>query len=505
MKNDNNTNSSNQNDSNYTDLYSVLENFADHEPRHISPPSRKKETETDKNTKPTRKPVKNAKKRKKKKSGYKVLIAAVLILLFGSIAIAAMSGILLPPAITTNTSDVSEDAVESSVYEEEPEEESEEESKLSYEPTGEFKVDNSKLTPAVIKSLETDVTAKYIVLYDATSDKIIYQRNGSKKCYPASTTKMLTAIVAAKIIPPETVITVGDEIEMIESDSSTAYLIKGMKLKFEALMDALLLPSGNDAAYTIAVNAAKMYTGNYDMSNEEAVKIFMELENEAAKEIGCKNTHYVTPDGWHNDNHYTNATDLAKIAAYARTIPLVKNSCGKEEVTWDIIKDESDVSTQSSYESSANESSTSESSITESSVTESNTESSEDESKPADEETDDENYNYDDEDGEEDGEEEESEVSIPDEIYWYNSNRILQKGSESYSEYCDGMKTGFTDEAGTSVVASATMNGHTFIAVVMFGESLSKKYEDANILFKEGFKLYGLTYKYGADYNETTE
>lgn len=477
MQNDNDLNNRD-----YTDIYSALENFADHEPRHVAPPDRKPSESS--GTATARKPV----RKKKRKTSRAPIVAAILVLLFGSVVVAAMSGMFFPPAETVDTQSTASVDESSLLIEELSEESEEESSSLSYEPTGEFKTDNSRLTPAVVKKLEKDVTAKYIVLYDATADSIIYQRNGNKKCYPASTTKMMTGIVGAKIIPPETIITVGDEIEMIEWDSSTAGLMKGMKMTFETLMDALMLPSGNDAAYTIAVNAARMYTGNEKLSNAEAVKVFMNLVNEAAKEIGCKNTHYVTPDGWHDDNHYTNAADLAKIAAYARTIPLVKASCGKEEVVWDLIKDESEVSEESSTQQSSAPAVGSSASVSDVSPAESSTENTSSQETDQSDSSDD---------------EEESEViPIPDSMYWYNSNRILQVGSESYSEYCDGMKTGFTDEAGTSVVASATMDGHTFIAVVMFGETLYKKYEDANILFKEGFKLYGLNYKYGADYNE---
>ncbi len=395
----------------------------------------------------------------RKNSGIKKMgiIAAIIVLLCGSVAVAAMSGMLSSPKTEANADD---DISQSSIPEESTktaDESSEEESTPLYEPTGKFTVDNSVFEKSLRQVLNQEVTAKYVVLYDATSDKIIFQRNANKKCYPASTTKMLTAIVASKIIPKDTVITVGDEISLIGFDSSTAGLQTGMKMTFEALLDALLLPSGNDAAYTIAVNAARIYTGNDKLSNEEAVKTFMGLVNEAAKEIGCTGTHYVTPDGWHDDDHYTTATDLAKIAAYARTVPMVKASCGKAEAEWELIQDsdtdDSDTSALSD--------------------------------------------NDDDTDGDE--------VSLPASMYWYNSNAMLQVGSESYSKYCDGMKTGFTDEAGTSVVASAEMDGHTFIAVIMFGETLYKKYEDANILFTEGFKLYNLKYTYGIESSDDTE
>lgn len=298
-----------------------------------------------------------------------------------------------------------------------------------YDQKHEYKTNTSRLADSDKNELDESITAEFVALYDVTADEFIYMKNGTKKCYPASTTKMLTAIVSSQIITdPSTVITVGDEIKMINWDSSIAGLQEGMQLTFEMLMDALMLPSGNDAAYTIAVNSGRIYKNDDTLSNEEAVKVFMELVNEAAQAIGASKTHYVTPDGWHDDDHYTSAADLAKIADYAKTIPIVRNSCSKPYAEWELIKGGT--------------------------------------------------------------------------LAWENSNKLILKDSGLYSEYCDGMKTGFTDEAGTSVVASATMDGHTFIASVMNGYTLYTKYDDCHKLFEKAFALYDLKYTYqGLDNN----
>ncbi len=281
----------------------------------------------------------------------------------------------------------------------------------------------NRLTDAQKKNLKKQLTTEFMYLYDATTDEVIYQKNGNKKLYPASTTKILTAIVASKIITDkDKVITVGDEIEMIGEESSVAGLEKGMKLTFEMLMDALLLPSGNDAAYTIAVNCGRIYKHNSKLSNQEAVKVFMTLMNDCAEQLGATGTHFVTPDGWHDDNHYTTAADLAKFAAYSRTVPMVKNSYAKSYARWELKKGGT--------------------------------------------------------------------------LEWANSNQLIQEENELYSPDCDGIKTGFTDEAGSSVVASATISNHTLIAVLMNGQTLYTKYNDANLLFDEGFKSVKLKYTY---------
>lgn len=385
---------------------------------------------------------------KRKKAFIKRLIAVtvVLALLIGAVTIISSSGILDDDEPTFSQAEpYAKTELQISMNDGEPQnlvsvEESEEDSKMpKYEFTRGFTMNTDRLTDKQKASLKKKLTSEFIVLYDMTSDEILYEKNGTKILYPASTTKILTAIVASNIITdPKKMITVGDEIELIGEDSSIAGLEQGMQLPFEALLDALLLPSGNDAAYTIAVNCARIYADDSSLSNEEAVNLFMELVNDCARQLGADDTNFTTPDGWHNENHYTTAENLARFAAYAKSVPIVKKACAKPYASWEL--DDGRI------------------------------------------------------------------------LEWENSNKLIISGSELYSEYCDGMKTGFTDEAGSSVVASATVGGHTLIAVVMNGQTLYTKYHDANYLFKEGFQANSLTYTYGfgdetydEDYEDDTE
>ena len=113
--------------------------------------------------------------------------------------------------------------------------------------------------------LDRNIKAGYVVLYDAEKDEILYSKDGEKKIYPASTTKMLTAITAWKVIhDKDYVITVGDEIHLIDPYSSVAGLEEGMQLTLEMMMDAMLMPSGNDAAYVLAVNCGRIYRRRMD-------------------------------------------------------------------------------------------------------------------------------------------------------------------------------------------------------------------------------------------------
>ena len=112
-----------------------------------------------------------------------------------------------------------------------------------------------KYTEKLIKdsALSDKLSSEYAVLYDTANDIILYKKNADAKCYPASTTKLLTAIVANKILDNDEVITVGNEITLIGEDSSVAGLEVGQKLTAKQLLYAMLLPSGNDAAYTLSL------------------------------------------------------------------------------------------------------------------------------------------------------------------------------------------------------------------------------------------------------------
>ena len=92
--------------------------------------------------------------------------------------------------------------------------------------------------------------------------------------------------------------TVGAEIEMIHEDSSIAWLVQGDTLTVRQLLIALLLPSGNDAAYTLAVNAGKKIAGDNSLTNERSVEVFMDKVNEKARALGAESSNFVVPDGY---------------------------------------------------------------------------------------------------------------------------------------------------------------------------------------------------------------
>lgn len=163
-------------------------------------------------------------------------------------------------------------------------------------------------------SLSVDITAANAIVINADTNTVLYQKNGTDKIAPASTAKMITALTVLDYCSPDDEMRVGAEIEMMQDDSSRAWLMQGDTLTVRQLLVALMLPSGNDAAYTLAVNAGKEIAGDMGLSNAQAIDVFMDKVNQKAKSLGAENSNFVVPDGYDADGQYTTAYDLAVIA-----------------------------------------------------------------------------------------------------------------------------------------------------------------------------------------------
>lgn len=158
-----------------------------------------------------------------------------------------------------------------------------------------------------------DVQAEAVYMVNLDTGEVIYEKNAHEKIYPASVTKLMTAIVALENIPDlETEITAKSYIydEFAGLNVSTGDIRVGQTLTAEQLMYAMMLQSANEAASILA-----------DYVGDGSIAHFAEMMNEKAKELGCENTNFVNPHGLFNENHYTTAYDLYLIADYARQIP----------------------------------------------------------------------------------------------------------------------------------------------------------------------------------------
>jgi len=162
----------------------------------------------------------------------------------------------------------------------------------------------------------------YILLMDSTSGKILYEHNSEEIIYPASTTKVMTAILTLENCKLDDVATVShNAIFSIPPTYAIANLKEGEKLTIEQLLHVLLIPSANDAAVVLAEHIA----GSVDN--------FSEMMNQKAKEIGCKNTNFKNPNGIHHADHYTTAYDMALIGQYAMQNPTFRSIVSKTKYT----------------------------------------------------------------------------------------------------------------------------------------------------------------------------
>ena|GEM_PF-2574292 len=158
------------------------------------------------------------------------------------------------------------------------------------------------------------------IVLDGDGLSVLYNKNMNKKIFPASTTKILTAIIAIENLNLDTNITVSDEaIENVPYGSSIAYLKKGEVLTVRQLLYGLLLPSGSDAANVLA-EAVSGSISNFSI-----------LMNNKLKDLGCINSHFVNPHGFHNSNHYSTAYDMAMIMRYASQNKTFRSICETKE------------------------------------------------------------------------------------------------------------------------------------------------------------------------------
>ena len=155
----------------------------------------------------------------------------------------------------------------------------------------------------------------YLIL-ERSTNTILLEHNADEKLYPASVTKLLTALIAIEHLEDTDVITIeaSDTAGLYERGSSV-FLKAGEEIVFSDLLHYLLIASGNDAANAIARR----------ISGGEAA--FAELMNQKAKDLGCTGSNFANPHGLHDDNHYTTARDIAIIAQAVASTQKLADIC----------------------------------------------------------------------------------------------------------------------------------------------------------------------------------
>lgn len=159
---------------------------------------------------------------------------------------------------------------------------------------------------------------KHIFVYDCASAAMLYCNTDARdSLYPASITKLFSAWVALQYLELGQEITVGRELGLLQPGSSTAYIAYGSVLTAEMVIEGMLLPSGNDAAYVAAAAAGRAIAGDEKMSAARAVEVFVAEMNRQAEVLGLTGTHFENPDGYHAEGHYSCPADLAVMGALA--------------------------------------------------------------------------------------------------------------------------------------------------------------------------------------------
>lgn len=165
-------------------------------------------------------------------------------------------------------------------------------------------------------------------VWSQDEQRLLYGDNIHARTAPASLTKLLTAVTALRYVPKDQVFTVGSEQWLVQPYSSLAYLSIGSRLTLYDLITGMLMASGNDAAYTVAVSVARARMPGSNMTDEEAVSFFCRMMNEIASEIGMEESCFVNPDGWDDERQYTTVSDLIRLADYACSIPEIRDITG---------------------------------------------------------------------------------------------------------------------------------------------------------------------------------
>lgn len=160
------------------------------------------------------------------------------------------------------------------------------------------------------------IEATSAVLMDVVTESVLYSKNADQQLYPASITKIMTGLLACENLDINDKLIVSEAAAYgIEPGSSSIYADTDEEFTVEQAMMGLMLESANEMALALAEKTSG------------SVKKFVELMNQRANQLGCKNTHFNNPHGLHDELHYTTANDMAKISKAAWFNPLFRKFC----------------------------------------------------------------------------------------------------------------------------------------------------------------------------------
>lgn len=278
------------------------------------------------------------------------------------------------------------------------------------------------LTPCAYALEDPSLDARNALLVDVTAERVLYEKDAKVKAYPASITKVMTALLVLEAVDrgelslsqPITASSVA--INSIDEDSSTAGIEAGETLTVEELLNCLLIVSANEVANVLAEAVSGSIAG------------FVDLMNQRAQELGCEGTHFVNTNGLHDPQHYSTAWDIYLMAREAMKHELFTTICARK-----------------SYDVPA----TNKSGIRE----------------------------------------------------LHSTNALISNWRVLgyIYDYADGLKTGFTDEAGRCLLSTALKDGRRLISVVLGcqtkeinGESKIMSFLDSAVLLDWGYDNFSV-------------
>lgn len=265
---------------------------------------------------------------------------------------------------------------------------------------------------------EPVTTAAAALVMDAENGQVLYEKEADRKMYPASTTKIMTALVALENSSLDEMVEISPEASSV--DGSRVGLQPGEKLPMEHLLYMLMLTSANDSAEAIAEHLGGSVAG------------FADLMNRRAAELGARHTHFTNPHGLPDSEHYTTARDLALIGREAMRNETFRRIAGTVDIKLERKKYMSPELLQEV--------------------------------------------------------EQLEQIHGPLQEDFYNHNRLLTGGYYGY-QGANGIKTGYTVDAGQCIVASARRDGREMIAVTLNSQGASL-WTDAAALLDFGFQSF---------------
>lgn len=291
---------------------------------------------------------------------------------------------------------------------------------------------NSSAQQPVVDQSEPQVFAESAILLDYDANKILYEKNSKKEMYPASTTKLLTAVLAVeKCSDLSQKATVSYyAVHTVPYSYSIANLQPGEQISIKDLLSTLLIQSANESAYVlaeyIANNGNNYSTGSSESSKvafEKSISVFSDMMNQKAKELGCENSNFVNPNGVHNEKHYTSAYDLMLIGKQAYSDSTIRSICK---------------STEYSLENTS--------------------------------------------------------IYTGEKRAFKTTNLLLLSERKGFYKYANGLKTGYTDAAQSCIIASAQKDDRNLIAVVLHSDDEAddnaSRESDCKRLFEYGFNHF---------------